>query len=195
MSKYNYFLSLERLADAQLRASRLLKSEFCGEVRKSLSDISDINRQSNSLCSEVDAALFSEFLPPIDRVSISACAHGLNRITGAAFELAMLTGCADRISRRSALCDEMSVCASLAELIYEAVGYFEKLNSHSSLPDTYAFRLCLNKGRGVHSGFATRLSFSDVRSDQSPLILGIEHYRRTEAEVYDTVIESILENI
>jgi hypothetical protein len=191
MSRYNYFSTLERLGDAQLRTSTLLKSELCSEHRRSLSEISDINRQANSLCSEIDSVLFSDSSTPISKASISRCAHGLSSVIGAAFEVAMLTGCRDRISGSSALCDEMSVCSEIAEHIYGAVLCLGKTNSRNALPDTYACRLCLNKGRGVHSAFASRLLNS--RTDQSALILGIEHYRRREAQLYDMLIETLLE--
>jgi hypothetical protein len=195
MPKYDYLSSLTKLADAQMRVSVILKSELCNDKGESVSEISDINRQSNSLCAEIDAALFDEFLPPIERVSISACAHGLSEIVGTAFELSMLVGAADRASRRSVICEEMSICTELSEKIYGTVSFLCKKNPRAVLPDTYAFRLCLNKGRGVHSTFALRASLSDSRRDQSALILGIEHYRRTLARVYDKIIEAILYNV
>lgn len=195
MSKYDYLSSLTRLADAQMRVSLMLKNELCNDKGESVSGISDLNRQSNSLCAEIDSALFDEFLPPIERVSISECAHGLNEIIGAAFELSSFLGAAERVSRRSAICEEMSVCAELAEMIYVAAVFLAQKNSRAALPDTYAFRLCLNKGRGVHSTFAARTSFSDTRRDLGALINAIEYYRRTMARVYDKIIEAILYNV
>ena len=147
------------------------------------------------LCSEIDAALFDEFLPPVDRVSISACAHALNSAVGAAFELSPLAGASSGVSRRSAICEEMSVCVELAGKIADAVGALTQKNSRTALPDTYAFCLCLNKGRGVHFTFSSRVTFSDSRREQNALMAGIEHYRRTMAYAYDKIIEAILGNV
>ena len=74
MSKYDYFSSLLQLGEIQGRIAVLLAGDVCEGAGKSVNEISDLNRQSNLLCAEIDAALFDEFLPPIDRASISSCA-------------------------------------------------------------------------------------------------------------------------
>ncbi len=195
MSKYDYFSSLLRLGELQKRVAILLMEGICEGACKSVSEISDLNRESNLICAEIDAALFDEFLPPIERVSISSCAHALNEVVGAAFEVSSVALSASGASRRSAICEEASVCCELAAMTEGAVCTLAKKNSRSALPDTYAFRLCLNKGRGVHSTFCSRVSFSDARREQGALIMGIEYYRRTMAHAYDEIIEAILENV
>ena len=84
MVKYNYFENLEQLSDCAKQAVELACG---GRIDTDSSSMSTLRRSCDRIVCELEDALFSDFLPPLERDTIAACAHGLSRVVDQATEL------------------------------------------------------------------------------------------------------------
>ena len=84
MVKYNYFENLEQISSL---AEAAVKLACGGGARTEEKSISELRKSCDRLICELEDALFSDFLPPLERDNIAACAHSLSRVVDQASEL------------------------------------------------------------------------------------------------------------
>ena len=117
MSKYDYFAALESLCALSLKSVEMSCSR--PPLRPSESP-SSLRRSCDKLVCELEDTLFSDFLPPLERDSIAACAHSLSRVIDEALELI------PHPSDPSFKNEEGLVCLRLAEGLSRAVSMLKR---------------------------------------------------------------------
>ena len=133
MLKYDYFSILRALTDNSCEAVEYA----CKKRAQAHIKISKIRGGSYKTLCELEEALFSEFLPPLDRSSIAAYAHALCAVTDSALVY----------SRSSSLQYAGistkgfdSSCVSLCEILAEGCAMLEKIKKSSEIPRVEEFR-------------------------------------------------------
>ena len=74
MVKYNYFDALESLSECAYKATFAACSESSMNAKKT---ISEIRAKADDIILSLEKALFSDFLPPLERDDIAVYAHSL----------------------------------------------------------------------------------------------------------------------
>lgn len=133
MLKYDYFSTLHTLTDKSCEAV-----EYAGKKRvQSHIKISKIRADSYKILCELERALFSEFLPPLDRASIAEYAHALCEITDAALVYSNSSPLQySAISGNGFYLSSLSLC----EILKETVQMLEKIKRSSEIPRVDEFR-------------------------------------------------------
>ena len=133
MLKYDYFSALRTLTDNSREAVELA----CKRRAHSHIKIGKIRGESYKTLCELEVALFSEFLPPLDRTSIAEYAHALCSVTDSALIY----------SRSSALQYAAvsqkgfeSACASLCEILRAGCDMLDRIKKSSETPRLEEFR-------------------------------------------------------
>ncbi len=165
MKRYDYFEGLSRLCEYAMQAVTLCCAWPCD--RRALDGWLDKAEHELFLCEQ---ALFFDFLPPLDRESIAACAHALRRVT----YVAVL--CAPARHSPAPHKEEARLYPQLAERLRDTVSLLQTVRRPEVLPDREGFAHALSRLRPYAS------------SPLSPLCLALSH-------AFDTVVESMLTNI
>ena len=191
MAKFQYFEALEELSASAVRAVRLsCKSK--GSTEKDKSELSAIRLSADKCVCELEDALFSDFLPPLERDGIAACAHCLSRVIDRASDLAAS-------SRNSPYAqsgdDEQKICVRLCELLHEDITLLKKIRKPSEMPSHRAFRALLSKGRLAHTDSITKLNSGVIPKSRANSIILCAKLRAELARSYDELVEIMLNNI
>ncbi len=184
MAKYNYFEALEQLSDLAEQAVRLV----CGPpIPDGAAKLSALRRASDRAICGLEDALFSDFLPPLERDSIAACAHALSRVMDRASELL----CAPLRPTT----EEGAVCIKLAARLTQSVALLRRISKPKENPDRQGFRELAAQGRAAHG--ATLRSIHDGALPSSALrhamLLG--RLRTELSHAFDRLVEVMLNNI
>lgn len=185
MGKYRYFETLESLADRSEEAVVLSCSE------RSVADqrrLSALRPECDRLLCGLEDALFSDFLPPLERDSIAACAHCLSRIIDEATELS-----AHPLSPSSN--EEGKVCVRLSKLLNQSVHMLRRIKNPRELPDAHAFRSLLCEGRDAHRRMLDRLRTSSLSHSAAGAIIQTGRLRAELSRAFDETVEVMLNNI
>lgn len=190
MSKYNYFDSLERLAILSSRAVFL----SCSPIRTSAqSELVSIRHSAERILCELERALFSDFMPPLDRSGLSRAAHGLCRIIERSSELISYHSSKNSISERKS--KEAELCIRLSQLIENTVSRLRHVKRPDELPDIVGFRKLLCEAQSAHGLLLRKLASGNYpRSALSYLCL-LCALRRELSLSFDTLVEVMLENV
>ena len=87
MPKLNYFDSLERLA---IFCSRAVFISCSSQKVASANELAHLRIAADKCVCELERALFSDFMPPLERRSIAECAHALARVLEKCNEISIL---------------------------------------------------------------------------------------------------------
>ena len=189
MGKFQYFDALEHLSASALEAVRLC-GEGGGEKKKERLHALCLSC-TQQLC-ELEAALFHDFLPPLERQSIAACAHVLFRILNRADELL----CATQNERLTGSAKtNAEICLRLAQAIHDNTRRLRAIRKPSETPDLQGFRKLLSE---VGDTQRTASSLSPSRTpSRAALSTGIlwENLRKELGYAFDQLIEVMLTNI
>lgn len=185
MVKYRYFETLEQLCALAENAVRLA----CGSVPRGRTDISALRKSCDQLICELENALFSDFLPPLERDSIAACAHGLSRVTDASEEL--LNHRPNGWLRN----EEGEVCVALAEELTRSIALLRHLRKPEKSPDLQGFRALLSKGRQLHQAQLWGLRTGATPRSAAEAVLATGRLRGELSRCFDRVVEIMLNNI
>ena len=188
MVKYNYFETLEKLSHLSDSAVRMACGIDAIQEKKALSSL---RRSCDTLVCELEDTLFSDFLPPLERESLAACAHALSRITDRAFELITHTTAygSDRLG------DEGKICVKLSERLKEAIGLLRKIRRPQELPDVQGFRALLCEGRTAHADALRRLHGGSLPRATAQSIIFMGRLRAELSRAFDELVEIMLHNI
>lgn len=186
MVKYRYFETLESLSSLAEQAVRL----SCGTAHaKARSEASTLRKSCDRLICELEDALFSDFLPPLERDSIAACAHCLSRVTDASLEL-LNQGALDLRQN-----EEGAVCVALSEELTRSIGLLRSIKKPEEAPDLQGFRELLGQGRGAHQAMLSRLRTGGLPRSAAELVIATGRLRGELSRCFDEVIEIMLNNI
>ncbi len=169
MAKYPYFEVLESLADMAQRAVQQAVSELTGSKKE---DPISLRASAHKAVCELEDALFSDFLPPIEREDLATLAHALVRVIDAATECSLSPH--SRASTRAERW-EGELCLRLCKQLCADVALLKTIRNPKQMPALRDFRALLAKAERTSSRY-------------SPL-------RAELACAFDTLIEVMLHNI
>ncbi len=185
MGKYHYFETLEQLSELSERAVTFSCTEKEEGGKK---EFSSLRLSCDRLLCELEDALFSDFLPPLERDSIAACAHSLSRVIDQAWELS-----AHHMPPNSN--EEGLVCVRLAEHLTRSVQMLRRLNKPDELPDSQSYRRLLCEGRAAHRSMLEKLRRGTVPRSAAGAIIQTGRLRTELSRAFDEMVEVMLNNI
>ena len=189
MVKYNYFEKLEQLSTLAESAVRLT----CDNIpHRDTQDLSNLRRASDRLICELEDTLFSDFLPPLERESIAACAHCLSRVMDQASELLSYLALLPPAARVN---EEGTVCIRLASHIRSSIALLPKIRKPDELPDAQGFRQLLSEGREAHAAMLTKLHAGVLPRSSAQAIILTGRLRSELSHAFDELVEIMLNNI
>ena len=178
MLKYNYFSSLCKLTEKCCTGAELAcknGAQASIKINKALTEA------YTSLC-ELERALFSEFIPPLDRSGIVAYAHALCSLSDAAIVYSTASP-TRRLSSSPKGFD--GYCVSLCDILRESSAMLNGIKKSSEIPRIEEFRGA--RSQALASIYIPPLSPQAVCARQG-LIFAI-------SGAFDTLIELILKSI
>ena len=190
MPKFNYFDSLEKLA---LLCSRSTFIACSGIKPSSQSEIASIRHSADRALCELEQMLFSDFMPPLERVSICAEAHSLIRIIERCAEITSYRTTKNFFGERKN--KEAELCIRLSQLIEENMIKLRHIKRPDQLPDLIGFRRLVCDARNAHAAMQKKLN-SGVYPRSAQHSLCMQGKLRIElARAFDELIEVMLANI
>lgn len=191
MAKFRYFESLEELSDSAVQAVRIsCQSKGC--TKKEKEALSSIRLSADKCVCELEDALFADFLPPLERDNIAACAHCLSRVIDRASDLAAAVVC---LPKNSIYSEEPKICIRLCEALHEDIALLKKIRKPSEMPSHRAFRALLAKGRSAHAEALSKISAGSLPRNTANSIILCAKLRAELARSYDELLEIMLNNI
>ena len=178
MLKYDYFSSLCTLTEKGCTAAELACKNG---AQASLKISKALTEAYRSLC-ELERALFSEFIPPLDRSGIVAYAHSLCSLSDAAL-LYSSTSPIKRLGFSAKGFD--GYCISLCNILMESAAMLDGIKKSSEIPRIEEFRS--TRSQALASIYVPPLSPQAVCARQG-LLFAI-------SGAFDALIELMLESI
>ena len=189
MVKYHYFESLEELSALAATAVSLA----CGTASvKEQSKLSDLRRSCDRLVCELEDALFSDFLPPLERDNLAACAHSLSRVAEQASELFCHGLHAPSALRHN---EEGEICIKLSALLCDAVARLRRIRRPDEAPDVQGFRKLLSDGRSAHNTMLAKVHSGTLPRSAAQSIILTGRLRCELSRAFDELVEIMLNNI
>ncbi len=185
MGKFNYFEGLERLSSLSLSALMLT-------VQGKEQELSPLRLEADTRVLNIEDALFTDFLPPLERDNIAAMAHALYRIIDSVSELISEPSATPAFMKEN---DELHVCIELGKKLNEGVRLLRKIRAPKELPDISGFRRQLSLGRDAHKRMLCRVRSGTLPRSCGEAIILTARLRIELAEAYDKLVEIMLENI
>ena len=190
MPKINYFDSLERLGVLCNRAVFLA----CGTGRQSgVSELVTLRHSVDKIICELEKTLFSDFMPPLERANIAACAHSLGRI---------MDKCAEILNYRNSKCffgekknKEAELCIRLAQSIEENIFRLRRIKKPEELPDFLGFRKMIFEARTAHALLQKKMNSGVYPKAAMQSLVLVGQLRCELAHCFDDIIEIMLNNI
>ncbi len=190
MARFNYYDCLERLSVLSSRAVFIACSATPSSHK---GELTALTATADKAICELERSLFSDFMPPLERSDIAACAHSVSHVISSAYELSAAR------CRESLLLErknkEAEICIRLSQMIEEGVSSLRRLKHPDQLPDLVRFRKLLCDARVWHASAQRKLSAGIYpRSAQSYLSL-LRALCHSLDSCFDTLIEIMLSNI
>ncbi len=189
MVKYNYFENLEQLSSLVESAVKLACG---GGERKEEASVSSLRKSCDRLICELEDALFSDFLPPLERNNIAGCAHSLSRVVDRASELYCN---ASFLSLNGKQNEEGRICVRLAEELNSAISMLRRIRKPDEVPNVQKYRRLLCEGRCAHTNMLTRLHTGVLPRSSAQTIILTGKLRAELSHCFDELIEIMLNNI
>ncbi len=190
MPKLNYFDSLEHLSVLCTRSVFLA----CGGAKPSAQgELSLLRANADKCICELERALFSDFMPPLERGSIAECAHSLQRVMEKCTEILNYKAGKNLFAEKKN--KEAELCIRLSQLIEENVFKLRRIKKPREFPDLVGFRRVLCEARSAHAHIGKRLSGGVYPKSAQQLQNLIGALRVELALCFDSIIEIMLNNI
>ncbi len=186
MVKYNYFEELEKLSVLSLTAVSIA----CGD--KSDESLSDIRIECDRLVCKTEDALFSDFLPPLERDNIAAAAHCLSRVVDKAGDIISDTKATKALMKSN---DEGLICIRLAEELKSVVFMLKSIKKPSEMPDLQGFRRLLCDGRAAHKQMLLKVRTGSLPRSAAETVILTGKLRTELSSAFDEIVEIMLNNI
>lgn len=184
MLKYDYFNALETLCEVALDAV----SAATRATPARPSAIYEIAQRCYDISGDIERALFSDFLPPLDRESLISYAHSLTSLADTALIYSALSPVSRGLSHTAKL---ERICHDLSALISQSTALLKNIKKSPDIPSiegfkklkTDALELALSLSNGRASTLAPKPTEAETR-----LILAL-------SDTFDILIETMLKNI
>ena len=186
MVKCNYFDKLEKLS--LLSESAVLIA--CSEGMRG--DMTEIRLSCDRLVCETEDALFSDFIPPMERDNIAAAAHTLSRVVDKAYEL-ISDGAGNSPAMNKN--EEAKICIKLSEELSSHISLLKKIRKPGELPDLQGFRRLLCDGRSAHKRMVCRLRSGALPRSYAETVILTGRLRSELSLAFDEIVEIMLNNI
>lgn len=190
MVRLDYFRILEELAQMASKAV-----ECANEGTESArGELLALRSESDKIICTLENALFTDFIPPLERDNIAAYAHCLSRVTDRASDYYAEIPA----QRRQSLCrenDEARICVELAHILAENTTLLRKLKNPANTPDFAEFRKKLREGREAHNGMMAKLNSGILPRSFAQIIFATGRLRFELSRCFDELIEIMLNNI
>ena len=191
MAKFRYFEALEELSASVVRAVRICCARI-GNAEKAKDELCSIRLAADKTVCALEDALFSDYLPPLERDSIAACAHCLSRVIDRASDLCSFTLRLPSFARES---DEPRICIRLAECLHSDISLLRTIRKPSEMPSHREFRALLSKGRAAHSETMARVSTGAFPRNAASAAIMCGKLRAELSRSFDELVEIMLNNI
>lgn len=182
MQKTNYFDLLESLA---FLADKSIRRACTGRGQER--ERSAWSEALGLLC-DCEKALFADFLPPLERHSIAACAHALCRVILAAERLGELP---PPFSHEK----DWAPCLSLSEQLCKEIGLLRRVRKPTSTPNLRAFRENLRYAEESHGNVQKRIWARGASTGAPQAVTNLSDLYHSLAFAYDMLVEVMLMNI
>lgn len=186
MVKCDYFENLEKLASFSLSAVKLACS---GSTKESFSSI---RMSCDRLVCETEDALFSDFLPPLERDSIASAAHSLSWIVDRAGDLNSACEAGSSLKKYN---DEAEICIKLSEEIERHIKALRRIKHPNQMPNIQGFRKLLCDGRAAHGVMLKKLRSGALPKSYAECIILTGKLRTELSVTFDLLVEIMLNNI
>ena len=184
--KYNYFEDLEKLSVLSLSAVSLAGGIVCKD------SISEIRKECDGIVCNTEDALFSDFLPPLERENIAATAHCLSRIVERAAELSADPYATPAFMKQN---EEAEVCIKLAEELKKDIFLLRRIKRPEESPNTCGYRTLLSEGRCAHRRMLAKVRSGALSKKYAEAIILTGKLRSELSRAFDELIEIMLCNI
>lgn len=186
MVKYNYFENLEKLSSLSLSAVSLA----CGTDKSG--SIVEIRKDCDRLVCATEDALFSDFLPPLERNNIAGAAHCLSRVVDRASDLLSDAG-----ATPSFMCsnEEAAICVGLAKELDVSVALLRQIRRPDEMPDTEGFRKMLCDARHAHKNMLSKIRTGTLSRSSAEAVILTGRLRSELSHAFDEIVEIMLNNI
>lgn len=189
MPKLDYFDALSRISVLSARAVFIA----CTPIRQSSAEIVALRRAADKIVCDLECFLFSDFMPPLDRSSISLCAHSLERIIEKSSDIIANRQARNFFGERKN--KEAELCIRLSQLIEKATASLKSVKRPEHMPDIVEFRRLLCDARFAHASLQKKLNAGLYpRAAQHTLCL-LGSLRSELARAFDVLIEVMLTNV
>lgn len=190
MPKLDYYDALSRLS---LLCSRAVFIACTPTRQAAATEIVAIRRSADKTVCEIERFLFSDFMPPLDRSSISICAHSLERVIEKSSDIIANKYARNLFGERKN--KEAELCVRLSQLLESATASLRSLKRPDQLPDVVEYRRLLCDARAAHSSLQKKLNSGLYpRAAQHTLCL-LGSLRSELARAFDVLIEVMLSNV
>jgi hypothetical protein len=186
MVKYRYFETLEQIS----RLSREAVQLSCGSATaKAQTDAAALRKNCDRLVCELEDTLFVDFMPPLERNNIAACAHSLSRVIDASWDLM------GHISPCVRVGEEGEVCEALAEELTRSIAQLRHIRKPEEAPNLQGFRDLLCRGRQAHRVSLQKLRQGAIPRSAAEAVFATGRLRAELSHAFDEVVEIMLNNI
>ena len=186
MVKYQYFETLEQISRLAEEAVRLC----CGSITvQSAADASTLRKSCDRLVCELEDTLFVDFMPPMERNSIAACAHSLSRVIDASLDVLGHTPPGMRSG------EEGEICVALSEELRRTIEKLRHIRKPDEAINLQGFRDLLCKGRQAHRSSLQRLRQGSMSRSAAEAVFATGRLRTELSHGFDEVVEIMLNNI
>ncbi len=190
MPKLNYFDSLECLS---ILASRAVFLACSSAKEDAPAEMCGLRESADRHVCELENSLFGDFLPPLERNSIAACAHAIVRIMDRCSEIVSFRNTKNFFGERKN--KEAELCIRLVQLIEENIFRLRKIKKPTEIPDLSGFRCLLRETRQTHIAIQRKMS-SGTMPKEAQLQLALYGKLRNElGRCFDDIVEIMLTNI
>jgi hypothetical protein len=190
MPKLNYFDSLERLS---LLSSRAVFIACSAHKPSSHNEMVNIRHSADITLCELEKALFSDFMPPLERNNIAACAHSLQRILEKSSDILNYQSSKNFFAEKKN--KEAELCIRLSGSIEENIFRLRKIKKPEELPDFIGFRSLLSDARAAHTDLQKKLNSGAYPKNAQQTLNLLGRLRCELSRCFDDIIEIMLNNI
>ena len=190
MPKQNYFDTLERLSVLCSRSVFLV----CTHAKSTAhSEICTIRHSADKIVCELEKTLFSDFMPPLERANIAACAHSLVRVMEKCTQISGYRASKGIFAEKKS--KEAELCIRLSQLVEENISRLRKIKHPEELPDFPGFRKLISEARTTHQTMLRKMSTGIYPKNSQQLLLMMGELRSELSHCFDDIIEIMLNNI
>ncbi len=190
MPKLNYFDSLERLSVLCTRAVFLA----CSAQKPSThTELNSLRHSADKSVCELEKALFSDFMPPLERKSIAECAHSIERVMEKCSEISNYRSNKNFFHEKKN--KEAEICIRLAQLIEENIFRLRRIKRPREFPDLIGFRKLLCEARSAHAHSQRKINSGIYPKSSQQFFTLVGDLRCELSDCFDSIIEIMLNNI